>query len=96
MERITAGDSPVVLDVRSKKEFDQGHIPGAIHLPFWRVGSRWRQLADVRERSLVVYCGHGPRAYVAGAMLQRRGFTRVTYLAGHMKKWKQMGLPVHR
>src|SRR5688500_4015468 len=92
MEQITAGSPPVVLDVRSKKEFDAGHVPGAVHFPFWQVRSRWRELADMRERPLVLYCGHGPRAYLAGAVLQRRGFARVTYLRGHMKKWKEMGL----
>jgi phage shock protein E len=96
MEQITAGAAPLVLDVRSRKEFDDGHVPGAIHFPFWRVRSRWRELADMREHRIVLYCGHGPRAYLAGAVLHRRGFTRITYLHGHMKKWKQMGLAIHR
>jgi outer membrane protein assembly factor BamB len=94
MRQITDGTAPVVLDVRSRKEFDAGHVPEAIHLPFWRVGSHWRTLAAMRENPVVVYCGHGPRAYIAGAALKRRGFTKVTYLEGHMKKWKQLGLPV--
>ncbi len=94
MDQITAGDMPVVLDVRSKAEFNQGHVPGAIHFPFWRVESRWRELGEMRDRPLVVYCGHGPRAYLAGAALQRHGFSHVMYLEGHMRKWKQMSLPL--
>jgi outer membrane protein assembly factor BamB len=94
MAQMTGGTAPVVLDVRTKKEFDAGHVPGAIHLPFWRVGTQWRTLAGVRENPVVVYCGHGPRAYIAGAALKRYGFTKVAYLEGHMKKWKQLGLPV--
>jgi outer membrane protein assembly factor BamB/rhodanese-related sulfurtransferase len=94
MEQIGAGNPPIILDVRSKREFDAGHVPGAIHLPFWRVGSQWRTLAPMRENSIVVYCGHGPRAHIAGGALKRRGFTRVTYLKGHMKKWKQLALPL--
>lgn len=94
MEQISAGTAPVVLDVRSKREFDEGHVPGSIHFPFWRVGSRWRLLAELRESPIVVYCGHGPRARIAGAALKRRGFTRITYLEGHMKKWKTMHLPI--
>ena len=38
MRQIDNGTAPVVVDVRSKKEFDEGHVPGAIHLPFWKVG----------------------------------------------------------
>ena len=94
MAQITQGAAPIVLDVRTKKEFDAGHVPGAIHLPFWRIGSQWRTLARMRENRIVVYCGHGPRAYIAGAALRRRGFTQVAYLEGHMKKWKQLRLPL--
>ena len=94
MEHITAGTAPVILDVRSKSEFDRGHLPGAVHLPFWRVSRRWRELAQVREHPIVIYCGHGPRAHIAGAALTGRGFTKIAYLEGHMKKWKDMGLPI--
>jgi outer membrane protein assembly factor BamB len=94
MAQITDGTAPVVLDVRSRKEFDAGHVPGAIHVPFWRIGSRWRTLIGMRENAVVLYCGHGPRAYIAGAVLKRRGFTQVTYLEGHMRKWKQLRLPL--
>ncbi len=94
MKHIDSGAGPVVVDVRSKQEFDAGHVPGAIHLPFWQVGRQWQKLAAKREQPIVVYCGHGPRAYMAGAALRRAGFTNVAYLAGHMKKWKQMKLPL--
>lgn len=94
VEQIAAGTSPVIVDVRSKWEFDGGHVPGALHLPFWRVGSRWRALAERRDDPIVVYCGHGPRAYIAAAALRRRGFSRVAYLIGHMRKWKALKLPL--
>lgn len=84
----------MILDVRSKREFDAGHVPGAIHIPFWQVGRRWQSLGSARESPVVVYCGHGPRAYIAGAVLKRRGFTNIMYLAGHMKKWRDMKLPL--
>jgi outer membrane protein assembly factor BamB/rhodanese-related sulfurtransferase len=93
MEAISGGLPPVILDVRTKGEFKRGHVPGAIHVPFWRVSS-WRGLDEVRGRPLVLYCGHGPRARIAGAALQRRGVADVTYLEGHMSKWRAMGLPI--
>ena len=52
------------------------------------------ELASMRELPVVVYCGHGPRAYIAGAALRRRGFRNIVYLAGHMKKWREMKLPL--
>jgi len=94
MDQIAAGTAPAVLDVRSTLEYAQGHVPGAIHVPFWQVTSEDRVLPGLRARPVVVYCGHGPRAYMAGAMLRRRGFANVTYLQGHMKTWKAMDLPL--
>jgi rhodanese-related sulfurtransferase len=94
MQLIAAGTAPVIVDVRSAAEYHHGHVPGAIHLPFWQVGWRWQKLASKRESPIVVYCGHGPRAYLAGAALRRRGFGNVVYLDGHMKKWREMKLPL--
>jgi outer membrane protein assembly factor BamB len=94
MKQIADGTAPVVVDVRSKKEFDQGHVPGALHLPFWKAGREWQSIAPARDLPVIVYCGHGPRAYIAGAALKRRGFTNIVYLAGHMKKWRAMKLPL--
>ena len=101
MRQIIAGTAPVIVDVRSAAEYGDGHVPGAIHLPFWQVGrslsregGQWQKLASMRELPVVVYCGHGPRAYIAGAALRRCGFNNVAYLTGHMKKWKELNLPV--
>ena len=94
MKQIATGIAPAIVDVRSAAEYGHGHVPGAIHLPFWQVGLQWQKLASVRELPVVVYCGHGPRAYIAGAALRRRGFGKVVYLAGHMKKWREMKLPL--
>jgi len=94
MAQIAGGAPPLIFDVRSKKEFDAGHVPGARHLPFWKVGRNWQPFASMRESPIVVYCGHGPRAYMAGAALKRRGFKNVAYLAGHMKRWSEMNLPI--
>jgi rhodanese-related sulfurtransferase len=94
MKQIADGTAPVIVDVRSAAEYGDGHVPGAIHLPFWQVGRSLQKLASMRELPIVVYCGHGPRAYIAGAALRRRGFNNVAYLTGHMKKWKELNLPV--
>jgi rhodanese-related sulfurtransferase len=91
LRRINSGAAPVILDVRSRAEFERGHVPGARHIPFWRI---WRQidaLAAPRDAEVVVYCGHGPRASVAGLALRRKGFTRVVYLDGHFSQWRGAG-----
>jgi rhodanese-related sulfurtransferase len=95
-ERISAGTAPAILDVRSRWEYRQGHVPGAVFIPFWAVPFlAWRVPAK-RDDTLLVYCGHGPRAWMAGAALRRRGFRDIQYLDGHWTGWKTDGRPVER
>ena len=84
---------PVVLDVRSAAEYAAGHIAGAAHIPFWAVPWRSGKLRVAADQTIVVYCGHGPRALFAQWALRRRGFTRVACLAGHMAQWRREGRP---
>ena len=95
LDRIDRGEAPTVLDVRSPGEFAGGHVPGAVNVPFTRVlaGSHVRAHTS---QPLVVYCGHGPRAWVAGQALRWRGYAHITYLSGHMAAWRQAGLREER
>ena len=86
--RIEAGTAPDILDVRSAREYAEGHVPGAVNVPFWAVVAG-AAVPLSSDRELVVYCGHGPRAYLAGASLKRRGFKRISYLTGHITRWRK-------
>ena len=92
LAEIEAGTAPTILDVRSWTEFARGHVPGAVHIPFWAVAARTSQISGARADPLVVYCGHGPRAWLAGAVLRWHGFQRIVYLNGHMSGWREAGL----
>jgi rhodanese-related sulfurtransferase len=89
---IDAGTAPVIVDVRTRREYEAGHVPGAIHVPFYTLLVRQDDIPGPRERPVVVYCEHGPRAGVAGLSLRLTGFTDVRYLDGHMAGWKAQGL----
>jgi rhodanese-related sulfurtransferase len=91
--RIRAGTAPAILDVRSAREFAGGHVPGAVHIPFWRVSARVADVPAGRNEELVVYCGHGPRALIAERALRRHGFTRLASLEGHFSTWRRDGRP---
>ena len=93
-EEIASGTAPLILDVRSTGEYDAGHVPGAIHIPFQSVASRVAELPAELDTPIVVYCAHGPRAAWAGRALRKAGYTDVVYLKGHMTAWKKAGLPV--
>ncbi len=90
---IKAGAAPTIIDVRSRREFQEGHVPGARLMPFWKLLTGSPKIPAAAEDLVVLYCGYGPRAYLAGAALRRRGFQRVVYLRGHMADWRRSGLP---
>jgi rhodanese-related sulfurtransferase len=92
---MAAGSPPVLLDVRSRPEYARGRVPGAVHVPFWDVG-RLRRIPLRPTARIIVYCGHGPRAWIAGIFLRARGFRDVSYLEGHMAAWRRAGLPQER
>ena len=95
-DAIDTGAAPAILDVRTPVEYAAGHVRGAINIPFNEVGRRASELGSRRERPLIVYCGHGPRAWMAGAALRKKGFTNVSYLAGHFSGWRAAGLREER
>lgn len=96
LDWIDSGEASTVLDVRSPGEFAGGHVPGAVNIPFTSVLAGSDGVRAHKSQPLVVYCGHGPRAWLAGQALRWRGYARVTYLRGHMAAWRQAGLREER
>ncbi len=77
-------DEAVVLDVRQRSEYADGHVPGALHV---ELGSLAEQVPALPDGPVVVMCGHGERASTAASILDRAGFEHVTVLAGGPKEW---------
>jgi MFS family permease len=96
LEKIDSNTAPTIIDVRSREEFARGHVPGAIQIPFEAIGRHVDEIPGLRQDPVVVYCGHGPRAWMAGAVLRWHGFTSVSYLAGHFSQWRAAGLRQER
>jgi rhodanese-related sulfurtransferase len=93
-QQIKSGTAPVIVDVRSAYEYRKGHIPGAIHMPFWQSFFLANDLTAPGDRPVVVYCQHGPRAVIAKFALRWAGYADVRYLDGHMSGWEDAGLPL--
>jgi rhodanese-related sulfurtransferase len=92
--RLLESQAPLVVDVRSEGEYHADHIPGAINIPFYSIGSGLKLLSFPKEKPVILYCEHGPRAGLAGISLYFQGFEKVYSLEGHMKGWRENGLPV--
>ena len=95
-KRIKAGQTPIILDVRSAFEFKSGHIRRAIHAPFVNVLKTAQAASKNKEDLLVLICEHGPRAQLAKVMLKWKGYKNLELLNGHMSQWRQSGRSVKK
>jgi rhodanese-related sulfurtransferase len=93
---IKQGTAPVIVDVRTQGEYESGHVPGAQHLPFYAMWSQHDQITAKPNDPIVVYCEHGPRAWIGKFALWTVGFKNIAYLDGHMSGWKQQGMPMEK
>lgn len=87
-------DGAVVVDVRDKKEFADGHIMGAINVPHTALSGRLAELEKYKERPLVLACKMGQHAGASGTVLRKAGFQNVSRLKGGVVEWRNQSLPV--
>ncbi len=92
--RVAAGDGPLIIDVRETAEWDQGHLPGAVHIPRGFLESRIGGTAPDSDQEILVSCASGQRSLLSAQTLHDMGFTNVTNLAGGFARWKQNNHPV--
>jgi molybdopterin/thiamine biosynthesis adenylyltransferase/rhodanese-related sulfurtransferase len=85
---------PIVLDVREQNEWDEGQIPGAVHIPRGSLESRIERAAPDSTRPVLVYCSAGNRSAFAAKTLPELGYDDVVSLAGGFTDWKRNGFPV--
>jgi len=93
----TAGEDLLLVDVRSRTAWDQGHVPGARHVPLPELGDRLGELPPPDEDPhLVVYCwGPGCNGSTRGALvLARAGYRHVQEMIGGFEYWAREGLAV--
>jgi rhodanese-related sulfurtransferase len=86
-------DPPLLVDVREQDEWNEGHLPGAVHVPRGNLESRIERAAPDRSRSIVLYCASGNRSAFAAKTLEDLGYENVVSLAGGYTDWKRNGFP---
>ncbi len=84
-----------ILNVRDQNEWDEGHIKGALHIPYYFIEQRLRkehnELDTYRECPLAVICGSGQRSAIACSLLQKDGFRELFNVVGGMEAWGKAG-----
>jgi hydroxyacylglutathione hydrolase len=99
VERLAIDDLPArrdelqILDVRERAEWDAGHLPGSLHMPYHDI----RAIPDGIDpaRPVAVICASGQRAAVAAGLLARYGAEQVVHvIAGGVPAWQRAGHPI--
>lgn len=85
-----------VIDVRTKEEYDAGHIKGALNIDYYNDGFEEQiesQLKD-KNKPYIVYCRSGMRSLYSAQILEDLGYTDVTNMKGGFLAWQSAGKPV--
>jgi len=72
-DMINAG--ALVVDVRTAEEFEAGHLPNAINIPFERIGAAFKEKKIAKDKSVVLYCRSGRRSGIAFDTLVSQGYS---------------------
>jgi len=83
-----------VLDVRDEYEWNEKHIPGAVHRYVGHLEENLPLLP--KDSDIVVHCNVGHRSGVAASILKRNGFTHVHNMLGGITAWEKLGLPLEK
>src|SRR5438445_5196885 len=83
----------ILVDVREKHEWNEGHIPDAVHVPRGFLELQIEEAVPDKSKTVVLYCAGGVRSLIAGTTLQQMGYRNVISMSGGFGQWKGSGYP---
>lgn len=92
--RLINKEDAVVLDIRESKEFSDGHITGAMNIPFNKVEERYSELNKCKGKPIILVCKMGQHSSAVAKSLRKKGFEDIRRLQGGMTTWQSDNLPV--
>ncbi|MBE6650736.1 MAG: rhodanese-like domain-containing protein [Ruminococcaceae bacterium] len=84
---MDSGEEYVLLDVREQNEYDEGHIPGAILIPYTEIEEKAESMIPDKNKQILVYCRSGRRSKIASEALLKLGYTDIKEFGGIID-WK--------
>ena len=79
---MDSGEEHIILDTREQDEFDEGHIPGAILIPYTEIENKAEEMLPDKDKLILVYCRSGRRSKIAAENLVKLGYTNVKEFGG--------------
>ena len=97
-DRLAAHPRPVLVEALPRKYFDDGHLPGARHMPHDQVRTLAPTVLPDLHAEIVVYCASATcqNSHIAARVLEQIGYTNVGVYAGGKQDWTEAGLPLER
>ncbi len=95
-DKLRADKKNVVLDVRTQKEFKEGHIPGAVNIDVRAADFAEKMAALDKNKTYLVHCAAGGRSANACKKMEGAGFKELYDLAPGFKGWEKAGKPVEK
>ena len=92
--RLDRGEKFVLTDVREDREWDAGHVAGAIHLGKGIIERDIESSVPDKSTEIILYCGGGFRSALAAENLQKMGYKNVVSMDGGWRRWKELGYPL--
>jgi len=87
---------PLLIDVRTPEEFNDGHIPGAINIPHTELVGKIDEIQSGKANQVILYCRTGRRVGIAQKILVKNNFQQVDHLTGDFKAWRAKKLPENK
>ena len=72
----------IIVDAREQSEYDEGHIKGAIVIPYTEIEQKAEEMLPDKEQLILVYCRSGRRSKIAAQSLANMGYTNVKEFGG--------------
>jgi len=91
--RLDQPSEVILIDVREKEEFDQGHLPKSFHVARGVLEMTLEKNLRDTQREIILYCAGGGRSAVAAQALKRMGYQNVASMEGGFEGWKRSGYP---
>ena len=91
-KEIIANIAPLLLDVRTKREYDTGHLANSTLIPVQIIQRVHPQLADYKDKPILIYCATGNRSTVTARILINNGFKNIYNMRYGLAEWKHHGL----
>lgn len=92
--RLDRGDEFLLVDVREESEWQNDHLPGAIHMSKGVIERDVEKKVPDLNAEMVLYCGGGFRSALAADNLQKMGYTNVISMDGGVRGWREKGYPM--